>query len=102
MKDEFLININIADREYPIKIKRNEPDSEQREAVIRSAAKRLNDTILQLKERNYKNKDEYDFLAMTSLHFVSKLIEMEENKDIEPLLKKVQELDQMLNDFIES
>lgn len=62
MSNTELININlqIAGRSYPLKIK---PEEEE---TVRLAAKRLNDKVQQLQEQ-YAAKDKQDYLAMCAL-----------------------------------
>lgn len=62
---DYLITVNIiiADRPYPVKIKRSE------EEKVRSAAKLINDRVKDF-QLNYEGKDKQDFLAMVSLQVV--------------------------------
>ena len=62
MSNTELININlvIADRPYPLKIKPEEEES------VRKAAKQLNDKIRDL-QKQYAAKDKQDYLAMCAL-----------------------------------
>ena len=62
MSKTELININlqIAGRSYPLKIKPEEEES------VRLAAKKLNDKVQQLQEQ-YAAKDKQDYLAMCAL-----------------------------------
>ena len=69
MDDKLSIRINIAERYYPLKVSRNE------EEKIRKAAKMINDKLL-LYKQNYAGKEALDFIAMVSLDFASKLIEI--------------------------
>lgn len=95
MSDEFLIKVNIADRLYPLNIKRS------REEIIRKAAKTINDKILQYKQK-YKDKDTQDFLAMASLQFVVKVLDSEAKTDVSPVLKELEDLERELSAFIEA
>lgn len=62
MSNTELININlqIAGRSYPLKIK---PEEEE---TVRLAAKKLNEKVQQLQEQ-YAAKDKQDYLAMCAL-----------------------------------
>jgi cell division protein ZapA len=71
LSDTFTIRVNIADRYYPLKIKRAD------EAKVRNAAKKINDTVFQYR-KVYSDKDAQDFLAMAALQFVTKLTDQEE------------------------
>ncbi len=59
-----LININliIADRPYPLKVKPEE------EATVRAAAKQINEKVKEL-QNLYAAKDKQDFLAMSALTY---------------------------------
>jgi len=54
------INLQIAGRSYPLKIK---PEEEE---TVRLAAKKLNEKVQQLQEQ-YAAKDKQDYLAMCAL-----------------------------------
>ena len=73
MENNYTINVNIAERSYPLKIERSD------EERIRYAAKRINDALLQYR-KVYVDKDNQDILAMTALQFVAKLGQLEDNK----------------------
>ena len=60
MEEQLSIKVQIAERFYPLKIKR------QDEEKIRKAAKLINDKVLQYKQR-YTDKDTQDFVAMAAL-----------------------------------
>ncbi len=94
MNDETLtIRVNIADRYYPLTIKKLE------EEKLRKAAKRINDTILQFKKK-YAEKDSQDFLAMASLQYVTKLMELENKQNISSFVEKIKEVDKELEDYL--
>ena len=94
MEDKLSIRVNIADRYYPLKIERKD------EERIRRAAKLINDRILQYKQK-YLDKDVQDFLAMAALQYVIKLLECEENSDMDQMLEKLQEVDDELDRYIQ-
>lgn len=56
------INVIIADRPYPLKIKRNEEEN------VRKAAKEINDKVKEY-QQVYAAKDKQDYLAMTALMY---------------------------------
>lgn len=93
MDEKFTVKVNIVDRYYPLKIDRKD------EEKVRKAAKKINDTILQYK-KIYSDKDSQDFLAMAALQFVIKVVEMEEKKDVLPIVEGLAELDQELNEYL--
>ncbi len=93
MDDKLSIRVNIADRYYPLKIKREE------EERIRKAARLINERVLQYKQR-YADKDVLDFLAMTALQLVTRMVELEEKQDIVPLVESIKELNEELEEYI--
>jgi len=94
MDDKLTIKVNVADRYYPLKISRND------EEKIRKAAKRINEKILQYKQR-YTDKDNQDFLAMAALQYVVQVIDNEHKKDILPILNELEELDKELEQYLQ-
>ena len=93
---DFLISINviIADRPYPIKIKRSEEDK------VRSAAKIINDKVRDF-QLNYEGKDKQDFLAMVSLQVV---LDASQNhiSNIDPtLIIKLEEIETILSNALQ-
>ena len=93
MDEELAINITIAERRYPMRIKRSE------EEKIRKAAKIINDRILQYRQR-YTGKDNQDFMAMSALQFVIQFIDLMENSDIDPAIKQIEELNNELSQYL--
>lgn len=92
-----LININviIADRPYPLKVK---PDEEE---GIRKAAKRLNEKVKEF-QNSYEAKDKQDYLAMCALHYAVDLQNMEgrvKQRD-EAVNEKLRSLDHTLANFL--
>ena len=74
-EDMLSIKVQIAERFYPLKIKR------QDEEKIRQAGRLINDKILQYKQR-YTDKDTQDFMAMAALQFVINLIDCEQQQNV--------------------
>jgi cell division protein ZapA (FtsZ GTPase activity inhibitor) len=90
MDDKLSIRVNIIDRYYPLKIDKGD------EEKIRKAGKIINEKVLQYKQK-YSDKDVQDFLAMASLQYVTRLMEIEDKEDSSALLSGLREL----NDEIE-
>ena len=84
MSDYLKIKVSIADRVYPLTIRREE------EEQIRAAAKTI-DGILKKYEEGYAVRDKQDLLAMCALQLASRI---EKNKDKE--LVDAQEIGQQL------
>ena len=96
MEDKLTIKVNIAERMYPVKINRNE------EEKIRKAAKILNEKVNQYKDKKFANKDEQDFLAMISLQLSIKLLDFEEKNTLQPIIQRITDLDEKLNEYLEN
>jgi cell division protein ZapA len=95
MEDKLSIKVMIADRHYPLKVA---PETEPR---IRNAAKIINEKILQYKKQ-YKEKDDQDFLAMAALQLVSKMLELEQANDTQPFVEGLSQLDTELKEYLEN
>jgi cell division protein ZapA (FtsZ GTPase activity inhibitor) len=93
MNDELSINITIADRRYPMRIKRND------EEKIRKAAKIINERILQYQER-YNGKDNQDFLAMSAVQLATQVLDLMQDNDKEPLLTQIGEINKELENYL--
>ncbi len=93
MSEKQSININIAERYYPLTVDRKD------EERIRKAAKIINDKILQYKQI-YKDKDIQDFLAMVTLQFTTKYLESEELLDQNPVTEKIKNINEELEEFL--
>ncbi len=93
MEDMLSIKVQIAERFYPLKIKR------QDEEKIRKASNLINDKVLQYKQR-YTDKDTQDFMAMAALQFVINLIDCEQQQNVVSLEEELgvlsSELDELL------
>jgi len=93
MDEQLSIKVQIAERFYPLKIKRKD------EEKIRRAARLINDRILQYKQR-YTDKDTQDFIAMAALQFVINLLDCEQQQNVvsleEELVGLSSELDELL------
>ena len=89
--DELTITVQIAERPYRLKIRRDE------EEVVRQAVKEINDKIKGY-SNTYAFNDKQDLLAMTALHFGTLSIRHgEEIKDSEQgIVKKLEVLRDLL------
>ena len=87
------IKVQIAERFYPLKIKR------QDEEKIRKAARLINDKILQYKQR-YTDKDSQDFMAMAALQFVINLVDCEQQQNVVSLEEELNSLSSELDDLL--
>ncbi len=94
MTDNMLsIKVQIAERFYPLKIKR------QDEEKIRKAARLINDKVLQYKQR-YTDKDTQDFMAMAALQFVISFIDCEQQQNVVSLEEELGSLNSELDELL--
>ncbi|TFH26856.1 MAG: cell division protein ZapA [Bacteroidia bacterium] len=93
MEDMLSIKVQIAERFYPLKIKR------QDEEKIRKASNLINDKVLQYKQR-YTDKDTQDFMAMAALQFVINLIDCEQQQNVVSLEEELGNLSSELDDLL--
>ena len=93
MEDMLSIKVQIAERFYPLKIKR------QDEEKIRKAARLINDKVLQYKQR-YTDKDTQDFMAMAALQFVISLIDCEQQQNVVSLEEELGSLSSELDEIL--
>ncbi len=87
------IKVQIAERFYPLKIKR------QDEEKIRKAARLINDKILKYKQR-YTDKDSQDFMAMAALQFVINLVDCEQQQNVVSLEEELGSLSSELDELL--
>ena len=92
-EDMLSIKVQIAERFYPLKIKR------QDEEKIRQAGRLINDKILQYKQR-YTDKDTQDFMAMAALQFVINLIDCEQQQNVVSLDEELGSLSSELDELL--
>jgi len=96
-KDEFRIQLRVADKPYPIFCKRSE------EELYRKAARAINDKISRYSSRFSAGKLEWkDFLVMTAIHFSVENLLLKQKEDISPLLERVEMLDTELEQYLQS
>ena len=93
MEEQLSIKVQIAERFYPLKIKR------QDEEKIRKAAKLINDKVLKYKQR-YTDKDTQDFMAMAALQFVINLIDCEQQQNVVSLDEELGSLSSELDEIL--
>lgn len=92
---EISINVNIADRVYPLRINLEEEEN------VRKAAKQINEKIKEYAE-NYSVKDKQDVLAMSALEFAVEGLRIKSKKLIEDdgATEKALRINQLLDDFL--
>ena len=94
MDGKFQIKLQIVGRYYPLVIERKD------EERYRRAARLINEKVAQYKQK-YKDKDIQDFLAMTSLQFVLKELDLNEKLENQPMLSVLRNLTDELEDLVQ-
>jgi cell division protein ZapA len=89
--EELSIKLRIADREYPMKVRKDE------EERVRAAGKSINDKLKSYREQ-YGLEDHQDLLAMVAFdHTIQKLIFEEKNVSLDSgVSEKVTHLNNLL------
>jgi len=98
MDDTFTINLYIADKHYPLRIKRSE------EELVRRAAKLINDKIALY--RGHFNVDDSDLelkdlLAMAACQIAIQALKAEERTDNSPIAESIIQLNKELEAFLQ-
>ena len=89
------IKVNIANRDYPMKISGDEQD------LVRKAAKLREQKIKEF-EQAYAVKDKQDVLAMCALQFVVEKLKLEAKPTVEDdsVAEKLEELEKFVSDYL--
>jgi cell division protein ZapA len=83
--------VNIAERQYPLKV------TPEEEVVVRQAAKLINDKI-KLLTNQFDVKDKQDMLSMTALELATTLIKLQEETNTlkEEIIQEINILNESL------
>jgi cell division protein ZapA (FtsZ GTPase activity inhibitor) len=89
--NELSIKVNIAERQYPLKV------TPEEEVVVRQAAKLINDKI-KLLTNQFDVKDKQDMLSMTALELATTLIKLQEETNTlkEEIIQEINILNESL------
>ena len=92
MEDTLKIKVNIANRTYPLTIKRAE------EEMIRAAVKQINDAVKRFEER-YAVQDKQDVLAMCALQMASQAEKLrgQNTEQVSEYEQFIKDMDEALN-----
>ncbi len=95
MSDKFTIRIKMADSIHPLSIKRED------EEKYRKAAKLVDTRFADYREK-YRNVDlnSSQFLSFVALEFAVKYLTVDENKNVDELNAKIEELTEEVELFI--
>lgn len=94
MDEEFVINIEIAGKKYPLTIKRRD------EELVRAAAAQINSKILQYRQHFAVDVDMKDLLAMVAFQLSMHNLQLEEKNDTSPFTEKIQELTSEVEEYL--
>lgn len=89
---KFNIRLNIAGKSYALSIER------EKEAIFRRAEKEVN-RLTAVAESQYM-ADREDYLAVVALQLAVKTVEMEANRSLGKDIDRLDELDRMLDDYL--
>ena len=94
--EEFTINVQVAQRSYPIKIQRED------EERVRKAAKMINERIQEY-EKQYAVDDKMDLIAMCALQITTELLEgdAEEKKILGEVTSEVDYLNNKISSLLD-
>lgn len=93
--DELSIKIKIADREYPMKVKRHE------EERVRAAGKLINEKLKSYREQ-FGLDDKQDLLAMTAFDCLCEKLAAEESTHAvdQSVVEKISHLNQLVSQAV--
>lgn len=94
MDEQFVINIDIAGKKYPLTIKRSE------EELARAASAQINSKILQYRQHFAVDVDIKDLLAMVAFHLSIHNLQLERKNDTSPFTEKIQQLTTELEAYL--
>ena len=94
MNDKIMINLQIADSNYPLTINRQE------EEMVREAAKQVNIRLNAYREY-YKNLEPEKIIAMVAYQFSLEKLQLMQRNDTTPYTEKVKELTELLEDYFQ-
>lgn len=95
MEDKLSMRVSIADKYYPLKVGRDE------EERIRKAAKIINDKLLQYKKA-YSAEKLNDYMAMITLDFATRYLELEEKMNASSTIEKLENLNGEIENYIDN
>lgn len=97
MNDEFKIQLKVAGKVYPLRCKRSE------ERYFRRAASIINEKILSYSSAFAGAQLELnDLLVMVALEGFSDLMKNRDEKDTSPLMNKIEDLGNELEEYLKS
>lgn len=98
MDDKFKIRLNLADKRYPLTIKRCE------EEIVREAASRVNELINQVNDLfdGQDGMSKEDRLVLIAYQCALDYLRMTRKNDTQPYVDKIKELEKTLDKIFEN
>ena len=95
--EEVSIKVSIANRVYPLKIKKSEEDR------VLKAAELLNDRIKEY-EQQYAVTDKFDLVAMCAMQFATEFVNLTEglSSERQSVKTSISEIDSRLTEYLKS
>lgn len=75
-KDELSIRLKIAGKSYPMKI------APEKEEIYRQAESEINDYLVRIRKRQYRNFDDRDYIALAALKFAIDKVDMARSREV--------------------
>lgn len=94
MDGQFVINIEIAGKRYPLTILRKD------EELARAAAAQINSKMLQYQQHFAVDVDTKDLLAMVAFQLSMNNLQLERKNDTSPFTEKIQQLTTELEAYL--
>lgn len=95
MDDQILIHVQIAERKYPVWVKRSD------EQLARMAAKQIQHKISQYQQFFAKEKvSSWDALAMVTFQLSIENLQLEEKNEMAPVMEKMKEMMGKITDYL--
>ena len=91
--DKIRIKINIAERVYSFRIKREEEEG------IRKAAKQIKEKVMYYRQK-YVDRDAQDALSMATLQFVLKLLDITEKNNVQTIQNELGDFNLDLESYL--
>ena len=95
MNDKIKINLQIADKTFPLSIHRND------EEIVRKAAKEVNVRLNHYRDY-FTGQPLENLLAMVAYQFSLEKLKEENRNDTAPYIKKIEKLTEMLENYMDS
>lgn len=96
MEDKFLIHIEIAGKNYGLRIDRKD------EEIARAAAKQIRLKMDQYRKIfAHSNVDEKDLLAMVTFQLSISNLQLEDKNEVKPITDKIQQLTNDLENYLD-